>query len=334
MSDGGNAASAVPIYQKFVIQAKKLSPHYLSMVLPSRWFTGGRGLDSFRDEMLHDNRIREIHDFPDASDCFPGVEIKGGVCYFLWNRNDRGLCKVVSHQAEKVEISERPLLENGMGTFIRNEISVNILHKVLKMKEVSFSTILNAGRYYGFHTRIDWFSNQKGQIQTADGKEFIPITRDPNAQSTVKVYIHGGVCFVKKAEVPKNIESIGKYKVIIPRSGNPGSTILGKPKISEPGSCSSNSYIVAIAPIEFPDENYAHNIITYLSTQIVRFLVSIKTTTQDIPPKAYQFVPIQDFSKPWTDEELYAKYGLTEEEIAFIDSMIRPMDLTGGDDNG
>ena len=118
LSDGGNAASAMPIYQKFVQQAQNLNPRYLTMIIPSRWFTGGRGLDAFRDDMLHDERIRVLHDFPNASDCFPGVEIKGGICYFLWDRDNRGLCKVFSHQQDEVACSERPLLEKGMNTFI------------------------------------------------------------------------------------------------------------------------------------------------------------------------------------------------------------------------
>jgi len=133
--------------------------------------------------------------------------------------------------------------------------------------------------------------------------------------------------------IPKNVEYIDKYKVIIPRSGNPGGTILGKPKISEPGSCCSNTYVIALLPDGMGQEQVANNIVSYLYTNFLRFLVSLKTSTQDIPPKAYTFVPMQDFSEPWTDEKLYKKYGLTEEEIAFIESMIRPMDLSdkGGD---
>lgn len=333
LSDGGNAASAVPIYQKFVSQAKKMNPRFLTMILPSRWFSGGRGLDEFRDEMLHDDRIRVIHDYPSASDCFPGVEIKGGICYFLWSRDERGLCHVVSHHENVTESSDRPLLEDGMDTFIRNEVSVNILHKVLSRKEDSFSDILNAGRYYGFHTKIEWIDNNRGLIQTADGKDVVSMSKMPDKFNTVKVYIHGGVCWINRNNIPKNDFAVDKYKVIIPRSGNPGSTILGRPKVSEPNSCSSNSYVVAINSAVTADKQYAENMISYLQTQFVRFLVGIKTTTQDVPPKAYQFVPMQDFTKSWTDIELYSKYGITDDEIAFIDSMIKPMDLNGGDDD-
>ena len=154
LSDGGNGASATPIYQLFVEQAKKLNPRYLSMVIPARWFVGGRGLDEFRNTMLNDTRIRELHDYSNASDCFPGVEIKGGICYFLWSRDDQGLCKVYSHSGNTVTVSERPLLETGMDTFIRNDIQIQILHKIRSRQEASFSSMLNAGRFFGFHTRM------------------------------------------------------------------------------------------------------------------------------------------------------------------------------------
>jgi site-specific DNA-methyltransferase (adenine-specific) len=153
LSDGGNAASAMPIYQKFVEQAQKLQPRFLTMVIPSRWFTGGRGLDSFRDSMLHDDRIQVIHDFPDASDCFPGVEIKGGVCYFLWERDKHGDCSVTTHREGKVVKSTRPLLEKGMETFIRNAEQISILKKVQQKKEIMLTTIISANDPFGFDVR-------------------------------------------------------------------------------------------------------------------------------------------------------------------------------------
>ncbi len=333
LSDGGNSASALPIYQKFIQQAKKLQPRYLSMIVPARWFTGGRGLDSFRDEMLTDNRIRILHDYMNSSDCFPGVEIKGGVCFFLWERDNRGLCSVYEHIGEDTSYAERPLLEERMETFIRNERAISILDKVRSKREPSFNQILNGGRFFGFHTKVSWSNNIKGTIQTADGKDMIPIESKQSNNFPIKVYIAHGDCWIKKENVPKNVAFIDKYKVLIPRSGNPGSTILGKPKISEPGSCSSNTYVVAILPEGKEQKQMANNIVSYLYTNFLRFLVSLKTSTQDMPPKAYAFVPMQDFSEPWTDEKLYAKYGLTEEEVAFIESMVRPMELNGGNND-
>ena len=135
---GGNGASAKPIYQLFVQGAKKLNPRFISMITPSRWFTGGKGLDEYRDEMLHDNHLRIIHDFPEASDCFTGVQIKGGVSYFLWDRDNAGICAVYSHKGNEVlgPVS-RPLLEKGCDTFIRYNEAVGILHKVKKLSEQS-----------------------------------------------------------------------------------------------------------------------------------------------------------------------------------------------------
>lgn len=327
LSDGGNAASALPIYQKFVQQAKKLNPRFLTMVIPARWFMGGRGLDTFRDEMLHDDRIRVIHDFLNASDCFPGVEIKGGICYFLWNRDARGLCDVYSHNGNDVVSSTRALLEPDMDTFIRSDVQISVLQKVRAVDNSTLSDWLNAGRFFGFHTRIDWDGQKTaGTIQTADGKSFIPMKASRDNSYTVKVYIHGGECWVKPQAIPKNREFVKEYKVLIPRSGNPGSSIIGKPKVSEPESCSSNTYVVAVPPTGGLTKKQAENIISYLKTKFVRFLVSIKTSTQDMPPKAYAFVPLQDFDKRWTDDELFKKYGLNAHEINGIIEAIPEMD--------
>ena len=298
------------------------------MIIPSRWFSGGRGLDEFRDEMLNDNRIRVIHDFTSSSDCFPGVEIKGGVCYFLWERVSKGICTVFEHNGEDVTVSKRPLLEKGAETFIRHNKAISILKKVQEKKENSFSEILQGGRFFGFHTSVKWKNKTHGTIQTADGKSTFPIQSTQSKEFNVKVYIAHGICWIGKQNILKSQEFVDQFKVIIPRSGNPGSTILGKPKISEPNSCSSNTYVVATLALTNNQENYANNVISYLHSRFLRFLVYLKTSTQDVPPKAYSFVPMQDFSEPWTDDKLYKKYGLTEEEIAFIESMIRPMDLT------
>ncbi len=328
LSDGGNAASAMPIYQKFVEKAIKLGPRFLSMIIPARWFVGGRGLDAFRNAMLRDTRLRVIHDFPNASDCFPGVEIKGGVCYFLWKRDERGLCEVHTHNGDHETVSQRPLLEDGMETFIRNDTQISVLRKVRERKEPSFADWLNAGRYFGFHTKIEWDGDkQHGRIQTADGKAFVPMGSAPAGKDDVKVFIHGGECWVSRGSVPRGTEAIDRFKVIIPRSGNPGGSILGKPKLSGPGTCSSNTYVVVLPPSGSLTEQEAENILTYLKTRFVRFLIAIQTSTQDVPPKAYSFVPLQDFSGPWTDKALYEKYGLTDDEIDAIEAMIPPMEV-------
>jgi site-specific DNA-methyltransferase (adenine-specific) len=332
LSDGGHGASAIPIYQKFVQQAKKLNPCYLSMIIPARWYVGGRALDDFRNEMLNDDRIRVLHDFPNTSECFPNVEIKGGVCYFLWNRDNRGDCEVHSHFGEEIAIDTRSLLDGEMETFIRSSTAISVLNKAQHFAETSFADGLNAGRYFGFHTKVDWQEDGFGTLQTADGKSNYPILNIQSDEFPVKVYIAHGVCWIARRNVVRNQGDIDKYKIIIPEAGSPGigNAIIGKPKISEPGSCSSNTYIVMI--LQENSLDYVNNVLSYLSTRFVRFLVSLRTTTQHMAPRAYSFVPLQDFSEQWTDEKLYAKYGITEEEQAFIESMIRPMELGGDDD--
>jgi len=331
LSDGGHGASAIPIYQKFVEQAKKLNPRYLSMIIPARWYVGGRALDEFRNVMLNDDRIRVLHDFPNANDCFPGVEIKGGVCFFLWDRDNRGKCKIHSHSGDKTTIDTRSLLENDMETFIRSSTAVSVLEKIKMKNEDVLSEQLNAGRYFGFHTKVEWTDNNKGTLQTADGQSNYPIRSMKDDIHSIKVYVARGVCWIANSNVVRNNKDVNHYKIIIPEAGNPGSTIIGKPRISEPGSCSSNTFIVMI----LKDKNieYAKNILTYLQTKFVRFLVSLRTTTQHMAPKAYAFVPVQDFSKSWADDVLYTKYGISEDEIAFIESMISPMELNDGDSN-
>ena len=153
LSDGGAQASAMPIYNMFVEQAIKLSPHYLVMIIPARWYAGGKGLDNFRIKMLSSTKLRELHDFVDASDCFHGVEIKGGVCYFLWDRNYNGECKVFSHSGDKIiSIMKRPLLERNCNSFIRYNQAISILHKVSKLKEPSFSELVFSAKTFGYRT--------------------------------------------------------------------------------------------------------------------------------------------------------------------------------------
>ena len=324
--DGGNGASATPVYNLFVDISKKTMPDYISMIMPSRWMTGGRGLDSFRDRMLHDERICVLHDFYQANDCFPNVEIKGGICYFLWDKTHHGNCLVASHHNGTIRQNNRPLLEDGVETFIRSDEQISILYKVKAKDEKPLSLWLNAGRYYGFHTKVEWDDDLHGRIQTADGSDFIPVLSKPASGKEVKIYIHGGECWIKRSDIPKNADSVDGYKVLLPRSGNPNSIIIGKPKISEPGSCSSNTYVVALCPERNLSKDEANNLLNYIKTKFFRLLVATKTTTQSMSLPAYTFVPLQDFTKPWTDEELYKKYNLTDEEIQFIESMIKPME--------
>lgn len=312
LSDGGDTeerqrGGAIPLYHKFITQAKRLMPRYLSMIVPSRWFAGGRGLDDFREEMLHDNRIRKIVDFPISSDCFPGVEIKGGVCYFLWDRDNLGLCQVTTKRGDIVSISTRPLLENGSDVFIRYNESITVLHKVQQKQEKSFSTIVSSMKPFGLRTFV------KGKTTPF--------------KNSVKLFANKSIGYIERTDIIQNSSWLEHYKVYISRAYGAGEDfphqILNTPFVGEPNTCCTETYLV-IGPCHNLTE--AKNIVTYIKTKFFRFLVLIKKNTQDAPARVYQFVPLQDFSHPWTDEMLYKKYKLTKEEIDFIESMIKPME--------
>ena len=309
LSTAGSGVQATPVYNKFILQAKKLNPRFLSMIIPSRWFSGGFGLDSFRDEMLNDNRIREIHDFPEAADCFPGVQIKGGVCYFLWDRDNRGDCEVVTHRADKVGYSEkRPLLEKGRDTFIRYNEAVDVLHKVWKNKAETINKLVSSQKPFGFATNYQGRSNKK--------------------LDDVIVYGNKGIEYCSRKSIQKNRELIDCNKIFIPRAGSGSDTfphsILGRPFVVGKNTICTETYVV-IGP--FASKNECNNVVSYITTRFFRFLVMLMKPTQDALRNVYSFVPIQDFSRPWTDEVLYKKYELSKEEISFIESMIRPMEL-------
>lgn len=313
LSDGGFGISAMPIYDKFILQAKKMKPRYITMIVPARWYAGGKGLDSFRNDMLHDSSIRRIDDFPEASDCFSGVQIKGGVCFFLWDRDYKGNCQVVSHRGNHASKAYcRPLLEKGCETFIRYNEAVDILHKVFPFEEPSMELLISSRQPFGLPTTFH------------GGK--IPDKKD------VLIYENGGISYTTRNTITKNANIIDKWKVFIPRAGSGSDAfphpILGMPFVGKPGTACSETYIF-IGP--FKNEIECKNVISYISTRFFRFLAMLKKVTQSTTRSVYTLVPQQDFSKPWTDEELYAKYGLTDEEINFIESMIKPMEL-GGDE--
>jgi site-specific DNA-methyltransferase (adenine-specific) len=295
LSDGGFGKSAAPLYHKFVQQAKKLNPRYLIMIIPSRWFAGGKGLDDFRKEMLNDKRIRKIVDFENASECFPGVDIAGGICYFLREDDFKGNCDVVNvvngHETHSVRaLDEFP-------TFIRNSMAVPIIRKVLAIKEKRMNEMVSSRKPFG-----------------------IPTNGRPQKSGDIILRWQNGEGPFKRNEITSGVEIIDEWKVITSyvgydHAGNPGKDgkrkVFSKIDILPPGTICTETYLVIGS---FKSLNEAHNLMNYMKSMFFRFLVS-------------QFVPIQDFSEPWTDEKLYKKYGLTEDEITFIESMIRPMDL-------
>lgn len=317
MSDGGAQASASPIYQYFIEKAKKLNPKYLCMIIPARWYAGGKGLDKFRENMLKDKHIVELHDFTDASECFSGVEIKGGVCYFLWNRDTENDCKVTSHLLNNItSVMTRPLLENDSDSFIRYNEAISILRKVQVLKEESFSTIVSSRKPFGLETNFKNFSKEKSE------------------KENTKIYANQNQGYVNKSQVSKNENWINLWKILIPKAVGSGkmNELRLKPIIAEPNSCCTETYVV-IGPFEKKD--VMENCENYVKTTFFHFMLGLKKYTQDTTSKTYAFVPLQDFTSTsdidWTksipeiDAQLYKKYNLTQEEIEFIESMIRPM---------
>ena len=306
LSDGGNGASAKPIYHLFVEQAKKLKPRYLTMIIPARWYAGGKGLDNFRNSMLTDDRLRIMNDFVNASDCFTGVEIKGGVCYFLWDRDYRGDCTVISHSGNKIiSTMSRPLLEKNCDTFIRYNDAIQILHKVQALQEKTFDTIVSARKPFGFAT------------------DFRNYAKNVDMAHCIKLYAQKDIGYISRSQVEKNAEWIDLWKVYIPEaigSGNMETDIV-KPLLGEPKTACTETYVV-VSPTT--NKAMAENIISYINTKFFHFLLGLKKITQHTTSKTYSFVPMQDFSQPLTDKILYAKYKLTDDEIDFIESAIGP----------
>lgn len=307
---------AIPLYHRFIEQALKLNPRYLSMIVPARWYAGGRGLDSFRANFLNDSRLSIIHDYPDSSDCFSGVNIRGGVCFFLWDSSHRGDCSVTTHMKNEIYGPiARPLLEKGCETFIRYNQAIPIIRKVYTNVSKSFSSLVSSQTPFGL------VSSYKGE-------------RSKVCETDLKLYFsgHGTEHRGKTSYVPINKLTRGEnmirwHKVYLAEASSPVGNfphgILTQPFYGEPNSVCTQSYLV-IGP--FSSQLECENAMSYIRTRLFRFMVLQKKNTQHNMSHVFQFVPLQDFSHPWTDEMLYKKYGLTDEEIAFIESMIRPME--------
>ena len=305
MKDDGNEASSKPLYHLFIQQAKELNPRYLTMIIPARWYAGGKGLDEFRNIMLKDKHIKVLHDFNNEKECFPTVDIKGGVCYFLWDKDYSGNCEVNTHSNNEIISSmSRPLLEEGCVSFIRHNDAISILRKVQSKKESSFSNIVSSRKPFGLATNFTDFE-----------EEYF--------QNSIKIYANKSEKYVDKKHILKNIDWINSYKIIIPKAIGVGDITKDwlKPIIVGANTCCTETYLV-VGP--FKDEIETQNVYSYMQTKFFHLMLGLKKVTQDTTRKVYQFVPVQDFEKSWTDEELYAKYGLTEKEIAFIESTIEP----------
>ena len=328
LSDEGAGVSASPIYQLFVEQAKKLNPCYLTMIIPSRWFAGGKGLDEFRESMLADDRLRSIDDHLCASDVFPNVGLKGGVCYFLWDRDNPGPCQVTTHFKDwPVSTVSRPLLEKGVDVFIRFNEGLTILKKVVTI-ESGKSNSLSLPESKRFDRLV---SSRKpfGLETTFKGK-------NAKGASDLTIYQNGGTGYVSRSSISTGVHLIDKWKVFTgraaPGTGNKDTyphRIISTPFIGEPGSISSWTYMY-IGP--FDSKTEAESVLSYLSCRLTRLLILLHKPSQHTTRKVYSFVPMQNFDKPWSDEKLYKKYKLTEDEITFIESLVRPMEGGNGDE--
>jgi site-specific DNA-methyltransferase (adenine-specific) len=308
LSDGGYGRSASPIYNKFVQQAKKMNPKYLTMIIPSRWFGGGKGLDEFRKEMLADSRIRKLVDYENASECFPGVDIAGGICYFLWDRDNKGSCKVENILNGKKTISERKLDEFDI--FIRNANALSIIQKVIAKKERTMEQQVSSSKPFGLRTFVRPQKNGDLILRWQNGEGPFP-----------------------SEEITTGKDMINQWKVItsyvgFDHAGQPGKDgkrkVFSRIDILPPKTICTETYLVVG---NYKTKKEARNLAGYMKTFFFRFLVSQFIFSHHITKESYKFVPILDMSEPWTDEKLYGKYGLTQDEIAFIESMIRPMEV-------
>ena len=325
LSDDGFGTSAAPIYHHFVTQAKTLEPRYLLMVIPARWFAGGKGLDEFRESMLNDDRLRSIDDYLSASDVFPGVGLKGGVCFFLWDRDNSGQCRVTTHFKDwQDSTATRQLLEKGADVFIRFNEGLSILKKVVAVEggdadslalptNKRFDRLVSSRKPFGLETTY------KGKAAKRPGD--------------VLIYQNGGIGYIAKDSIPTGTELIDKWKIYTgraaPGTGNKDTyphRIISTPFIGEPESISSETYL-CIGPLDSKTE--AESALSYLTCRLTRLLILLHKPSQDTTRKVYTFVPTQEWNRKWTDEHLYKKYGITEDEIAFIEKVVRPMDLSG-----
>jgi len=310
LSDGGYGRSASPIFNRFVEQARKLSPRYLSMIIPDKWFAGGKGLDSFREMMLNDKQIRVLVDYANSKDCFKGPDIPGGICYFLWEKDSDGLCEVSNiHNGERIT-SKRQL--NEFSTFIRYEQAAQIVRKIGLKENKTMDTMVSSRKPFGLPTNVR-----------------------PLKKGDIVLRYQNGEGHYQSDQISTGKELINKWKVMTSKTsydhaGLPDKDgrrrVLSRIEILKPGYICTETYILLGS---FNTSLEANNCLSYVKTKLVRFLISQLSFSQDITKDRFAFVPIVDFSESWTDEKLYKKYSLTKDEITFIESMVRPMEVGG-----
>jgi site-specific DNA-methyltransferase (adenine-specific) len=309
LDDGGYGTSAAPIYQLFVEKALDLDPHYAVFVTPSRWMAGGKGLDKYRQRMLSDRRMRAIVDYPKLYEGFPGVKIRGGISYFLWNREYNGPCSVQTIWDGQPTGPAVARYLDAYDVLVRRNEAVPILEKVRAKGEPTLDARVSSRKPFGLPTNFKGKASPKG-------------LRNP-----VRLYENQRIGWVEREGISVNAEWIDKWKVLMTRVQGTSAAIetkfLSKPIIAEPGTACTETYLVAG---QFDSEGEAKNYAAYLRTRFVRFLVSLRKSTQDAPKHVYAFVPDLPLNQEWTDAKLYKRYGLTKDEIAFIESQVAAHD--------
>jgi len=313
LSDASDSASASPIYQKFIQQAMALEPRFLSMITPSRWFVGGKGLDDFRSQMLGEKRLRSMVDFIVDRDAFPNININGGVSYFLWERDYNGDCAIttVERGGKAGPSIQRSLSEFDI--FIRRNQAVSILRKVREKGESTFDKGVSSRKPFGLPTNFFGAATQ-------------------SRSKSIKLHSSGKVTWASRSEIPAKAEWIDSWKVLVGRAtdGNENFPLpiwdQRGPFVAGPGEACTETYLVAAI---VASEVKATRVVSYMRTSFFRFLVSLRKITQDNKADVFAFVPKIEMQRIWTDELLFERYGLNSEEVAFINSMIRKMDFIG-----
>lgn len=315
LSDGGYGTSATPIYQMFVEKALGLDPRFAVFVTPSRWFAGGKGLDSYRKKMLSDHRLRDIVDFPKLYEAFPGVKIRGGVSYFLWDRDHDGPCTVQTMWDGQPVGEAIARYLDVYDVLVRRNEAVSILDKVIALGEASLDTRVSSGKPFGLRTFFHGKESPRGIAKP------------------VQLFGSRKVTWIDRTEVPLNAASIDEWKVLMTAVQGTSAAIetkfLSKPIVAPPGTACTETYLVAG---KFGTEAEAVRYANYLRTRFVRFLVSLRKSTQHATRDVYAFVPDVPLDQDWTDKLLYARYGLTQEEIAFVESQVAAHDDSLADD--
>lgn len=305
---GGTGSSAKPIYNLFIEQAKKLNPRYLSMIIPARWYSGGKGLDDFRSEMLKDKRIRKLVDYADSRDCFPGVDIAGGICYFLWDRDNKGICEVETIRKNEIIKSKRYLDE--FETFVRDNLAINIIHKVKEKSKSFLDNVVSSRMPFGLVSSVR-----------------------PEKNGDLDLITSAGSGKISSNKVTSGKDLIDKWKVMLSKASNDHGgqpdkegkrRIFSRVEIMPPKTVCTESYLVVG---KYDSKIEAENMVNFLKTKFCRFLVSTILLTQNITKGKFIFVPDLPMSERWDDENLYKKYNLNREEIEFIEQLIRPMEV-------